>query len=190
MLQPILFVTSNGAGLGHLTRSMAIARRLPAGLQPLFLTLSQALPVVRGQGFLAEYLFSAGYAGTDRRRWNPLFEQRLCDVIDQYHPAAVIFDGTYPYLGLISVLRARPDLPFVWCRRAMWRPNTGGDNLRYSSLFELILEPGEFAAEMDRGLTTSHRYQAVSVPPILYCDESELLPRPVAEQELGLKPDR
>jgi predicted glycosyltransferase len=30
----ILFTTSTGTGLGHLTRSMAIARRLDAGIEP------------------------------------------------------------------------------------------------------------------------------------------------------------
>ncbi len=36
----ILFLSSNGTGLGHLTRSMAIARRLDPSLEPLFFTLS------------------------------------------------------------------------------------------------------------------------------------------------------
>ena len=53
----ILFVSSNGTGLGHLTRSMAIARRLER-LEPLFLTLSGAAPVVREQGFPVEYVAS------------------------------------------------------------------------------------------------------------------------------------
>ena len=46
----ILFTTSNGTGLGHLTRSMAIARRLGDEVEPLFLTLSAAAPVVEADG--------------------------------------------------------------------------------------------------------------------------------------------
>ena len=43
----ILFMTSNGTGLGHLTRSMAIARRLGSGRSSRsFFTLSAAAPVV------------------------------------------------------------------------------------------------------------------------------------------------
>ena len=52
----ILFTTSNGTGLGHLTRSMAIARRLGAEIEPLFLTLSAAAPVVREMGYPVEYV--------------------------------------------------------------------------------------------------------------------------------------
>ena len=54
----ILFTTSNGTGLGHLTRSMAIARRLPDAVEPLFLTLSAAAPVVEQMGFPVEYVAS------------------------------------------------------------------------------------------------------------------------------------
>src|SRR4029077_14479324 len=35
----IMFVSSNGTGLGHLTRSMAIARRLDRDTESLFVTL-------------------------------------------------------------------------------------------------------------------------------------------------------
>ena len=60
MADRILFITSNGTGLGHLTRSMAIARRLDPSLEPLVLTLSAAAPVVRELGFPVEYVASYG----------------------------------------------------------------------------------------------------------------------------------
>ena len=43
----VMFVSSNGTGLGHLTRSMAVARRLDSNVESLFVTLSRAAPVVR-----------------------------------------------------------------------------------------------------------------------------------------------
>ena len=65
----ILFVTSNGTGLGHLTRSMAIARRLDPGLDPAFVTFSAAAPVVRQLGYPVEYLasYDRPTAGNDLR---------------------------------------------------------------------------------------------------------------------------
>ncbi|MDQ2676959.1 MAG: hypothetical protein M3Y34_09135, partial [Actinomycetota bacterium] len=60
MSNRILFLSSNGTGLGHLTRSMAIARRLDKSLEPSFFTLSGAAPVVADQGFEVE--FAASYA--------------------------------------------------------------------------------------------------------------------------------
>src|SRR5690606_6765409 len=65
----VLFISSNGTGLGHLTRSMAIARRLDAELEPLFVSLSAAAPVVEQQGFEVEYVASHATptAGSDWR---------------------------------------------------------------------------------------------------------------------------
>ena len=54
----ILFVTSNGTGLGHLNRAMAISRRLPDDFDASFLTLSQAAPTVAEQGYEVDYLAS------------------------------------------------------------------------------------------------------------------------------------
>ncbi|MGH8721358.1 MAG: glycosyltransferase, partial [Burkholderiales bacterium] len=43
---PVLFVASNGIGMGHLTRQLAIARRAPASIRPTFATLSQGMAVI------------------------------------------------------------------------------------------------------------------------------------------------
>ena len=46
----IVFVSSNGIGLGHLTRQLAVAERLAAGWHPLFVTMSYAAGLVWAQG--------------------------------------------------------------------------------------------------------------------------------------------
>ena len=52
-----------------------------------------------------------------------------------------------------------------------------------------MLEPGELAAEDDRGLTAERRDDALGVPPIV-SRPADLLPRAEAERELGLEPGR
>jgi UDP-N-acetylglucosamine:LPS N-acetylglucosamine transferase len=197
MGQTVLFITSNGAGLGHLTRAMAVARRLPEGIKPIVFTLSQGAPIVREQGFFVEYLPSADYLEggqaarwATRVRWNTLFRERLLQILDLYEPAVVVFDGTYPYNGLIEVIEASPKVHWIWCRRAMWRPGLGKNSLVRTEKFDLVVEPGEFAAEADAGLTAERRHEARQVAPICYLDRDELLPREAAEAELGLEPGR
>lgn len=187
-MQPrVLFLTSNGAGLGHLTRAMAIARRLPGWVQPVLLTLSQALPVVLQQGFHAEYLPSAGYSGLSTSTWNKVYAGRLREVMTTYDPAVVVFDGTFPYGGLRDVVDERRELGYVWCRRAMWRPSEDERALRASALFDLVIEPGEFAEEADRGGTVRRRHEAARVAPITLLDQEELLDREAAAGQLGLE---
>src|SRR4051812_43955572 len=103
----ILFVTSNGTGLGHLTRAMAIARRLDPSLEPLVLTLSAAAPVVRELGFPVEYVASYGTpgAGSDWR-WSRRLRGRLRAAIAEAGPRIVVFDGAHPYQALIDALGA------------------------------------------------------------------------------------
>ncbi len=184
----ILFVTSNGTGLGHLTRSMAIARRLGSGLEPLFLTLSAAAPVVRGLGFPVEYVasYDRPCAGNDWR-WTRRVRARLREAVLETGADLVMFDGTHPYERLLPALRAS-GAPLVWCRRAMWRADSDTAPLWRSHMFDAALEPGEFAAEADRGPTAARRAEATVVDPIVLLDRSELLPREQAERELGLEP--
>ena len=186
MQRRVLFLTSNGAGLGHVTRCMAIARRLPSDVEAVFLTLSQALPVIVEQGFHAEYLMSASYSGLANGAWNGVLARRLQHVLRLYRPAVVIFDGTFPYRGLREVIADERAPAYVWSRRAMWRPSDDRRALGMSNLFDAIVEPGEFAADADRGATVAHRHGVHAVDPITLLDPEELLDRESAEAELGL----
>jgi UDP:flavonoid glycosyltransferase YjiC (YdhE family) len=186
----ILFLSSNGTGLGHLTRSMAIARRLDPALEPLFVTFSAAAPVVRGLGFPVEYVASYDRPGAgDDLRWTRRARARLEALVGEARPAVVLFDGTHPYERLLPALRSS-GAALVWSRRAMWRATSDTAPLWRSHLFDAVLEPGELAAEADVGPTARRRGEARVVDPIVLLDRSELLPRAEAERELGLEPGR
>lgn len=185
----ILFLTSNGAGLGHLTRSLAIGRRLPASVDMTIFTLSQAAPIVAGLGVPTEWMFAPGYGGTSRREWNGLYRQRVEAHIDEYEPSIVSFDGTYPYAGLVTAIRAHPQLTWVWCRRAMWKAGTGDEAISRARHFDEIVEPGEFAADDDPGVTVAARDTVHQAAPVVHTDADELLDRAEACASLGIHPD-
>jgi UDP:flavonoid glycosyltransferase YjiC (YdhE family) len=184
-------MTSNGTGLGHLTRGMAIARRLDAGIEPIFFTLSAAAPVVREQGYLVEYTASYDTPGAGSHlEWSRRLHARLAGLLSELRPAVVVFDGAHPYPAAIRAMREHPHVTSVWCRRPMWKPGRGRAILALAPAFDLVLEPGELAGGDDAGLTAARRDEAVPLDPIMLCDESELLPRGEAERELGLEPGR
>ena len=142
----ILFITSNGTGLGHLTRSLAIARRLPESVEALFITLSAAAPVVEELGYPVEYIASYGTpaAGNDWR-WSRRLRARLGEAIAEADPAAIVFDGTHPYEAAAGgasrrAARARGLVPAaavgVGLEQGAARP---------LGSFDAILEPGELA---------------------------------------------
>lgn len=187
----VLFATSNGTGLGHLNRAMAIARRLPETHEPVLFTLSQAAPVVAEAGFRVEYHPSYRRPGSGSDwQWNLRLRRRLESLLEDERPDLVVFDGVHPYRAVTHVLGAGGAPPSIWCRRAMWRQGSGTAPLRRVGAFDAVIEPGELAAERDRGPTVVRRGEVVAVAPIVYLDQSELLPRERAAAELGLDPDR
>lgn len=187
----VLFATSNGTGLGHLNRALAIARRLPADVEPSFFTLSQAAPVVARQGYPVEYLASyrRPASGTDRA-WSLRLRALLELLLDERRPDLVVFDGVHPYRPLTHVLSARGAPRSIWCRRPMWRRGSAPAPLRRAGAFDAVLEPGELAAAADEGPTVALRREAVRVKPIVLLEASELLERERAAAELGLDPRR
>ena len=185
----ILFATSNGTGLGHLARAMAIARRLPEDVAPAIFTLSAAAPVVARMGFPVEYMPSYRQPGSGSDwQWNMRLRHRLELLLAELRPDLVVFDGVHPYRALTHVLTARPEIPAVWCRRPMWRRGRGEAALGRAGAFAAVLEPGELAAAQDRGATVARRGEAIRVAPIAFLDREEMLDRDLAERELGLEP--
>ncbi|MGM0617835.1 MAG: glycosyltransferase [Actinomycetota bacterium] len=185
----VLLVSSNGAGVGHLMRLLAIARRLPDDVEAIVLTLSQAVGVVRDLGFPVEYLPSRAALDAPHAIWHGLLERRVLALIDEFDVEVVVFDGTWPYNGLVDALAKRPDVRSVWSRRGLWREDVHRHRLDLSDRFTVIVEPGELAAEADRGPTSGRRAEAEQVGPITFLRETEPLDRAAARAALGLEPE-
>lgn len=187
----ILFFSSNGVGLGHLTRLLAIARRLPGEFEPVFATLSQALTVVEQAGYPVEYLPFHVYANCDPNDWNYWLAEQAGQILDFHDPAAVVFDGGMPYSGLIRAVAARRGLKFVWVRRGMWLETQNNEQaIARQRYCDLIIEPSDIAEAVDRGATSKNRSAVLKVPPISLLEADELVDRPAAAARLGLDPER
>lgn len=180
-------MTSNGIGLGHLTRLMAIARRLRSPFRPVFVTLSQAMPVVEEEaGFLAEFLPFHSYLEVPSDEWNKQLRADLLEILAFHSPSVLVFDGNMPYQGLIDALNLTPDVLPVWVRRGFWRHGSNDAALKRQGQFHMILEPADIAGAIDDGPTRSNRERTRDVPPIRYLDNEEFLPKSEAIAALDL----
>lgn len=182
----VLMMTSNGIGVGHLTRLLAVARRLPTQLTPVFLTFSQARVVVERFGYIAEYLPFHRYIESSPEAWNLHLLEELDVIIDFYRPRVVVFDGNVPYRGLIEARARWPETRFVWVRRSMWSRHADAKLLRRASAFDMVIEPRDVAEAVDRGATVARRGETHRVDPVLLLDDEELLSREEARRALGL----
>jgi UDP:flavonoid glycosyltransferase YjiC (YdhE family) len=184
----VLFVPSNGVGLGHVSRLLAIARRLDAGVPVVFASLSPALGAIRSFGFDAEYIPSHHYLGGDHSLWDEWLNVEIGALLEEYEAGLLVYDGNNPTPGLIDAARSR-GCRLAWVRRGMWGSATS-DSLDHSDRFDLILEPGEIAESRDEGATARRRHEVVAVDPIRLLDEEELLSRDAAASRLGLDASR
>lgn len=185
----VLFFTSNGVGLGHVTRALAIAKRCPAGIEPVFATLSQGAALIEEAGFSVEYLPFHAYLGADPNRWNHYLAGELAEIVRYHDPRVILFDGNTPYSGLVRAMQAADRAWTVWIRRGFWRVGSGGAALERESAFDAVVEPEDLADIVDQGPTTTHRGRTVRVAPIRLLDKAELLEREEARRELELPAD-
>lgn len=184
-----LFFTSNGVGMGHLVRSLGVARRLKDRLDPAIVTLSKAFAVAEADGIHAEYLPFSRHIDLDVREWNVHLAAEMTEILAFHQPEVLIFDGNVPYQGLLDAKARFPQLWSVWMRRGMWAPDSGKDIITREDKFDAVIEPGELAAPFDRGLTRDRRDRTRLVAPMRYLREGEALGRVEARLSLGIPPD-
>lgn len=184
-----LMLSSNGVGLGHVTRLLAVARRMDHKVEPIFLTLAQAASTIENFGYLAEYFPSQSDVGASMANWDPWLRYELSGMLDRYDIDAVVYDGNNPSDGLVHAALAKGDCRLAWIRRGMGGA-TPSPYLGNSRFFDCIIEPGEIAAERDSGPTAARRHEAILVDPIRLLDKEELLSREEALDALGLSADK
>lgn len=184
----VLFVTSNGAGLGHVSRLLAIAEHLPEGRRYELLTLSAAYRQVASPGLAVHYFPSRDATGESPARWNRLFAAHLRDLITSRRPRVVVFDGTWVYSGLTQVCRAYA-IPLVWVQRGLWKAEVDeASHQRHAAetVVDEVIIPGDYAGEerVDCGAEITPTY----VGPIVRTSRSDLLGREDACRALGFDP--
>ncbi len=141
----VLFPT-NGVGFGHFTRMYAVARSLrkkdPA-LEIIFFTPMPTLHILYSDQFPTYHL--AGrykHAEMSASEWNGLVEDMLHMVFEMHRPKWFMFDGAYPYRGMLNAIASQPDMEKWWMRRGSLKKNKTIP-VDSQSYFDGIIMPGE-----------------------------------------------
>ena len=182
----VLLISPNGAGMGHLTRVMAIGKHLAQEQRIRFFTFSTAAEIVSREGFDVEYSPSRTVTGSRSSGWHQALDLRLSAVLGDFKPSVVVIDGTEPYRGLLRALTRHPEIFVVWLRRGMWREGVTNAVFREGEqFFDMIIEPGDLAFERDRGVTAKGNSH-LRVNPVTYLSGNEILDRRTARREMGI----
>ena|GEM_PF-999598 len=187
-----LFFCVNGAGLGHVTRSLAVARRIrridPA-IPIYFLSSSQALRAISNEGMTAYYLpprseFGKAVSAND---WNKLLLQHLRLIVGLHRPLALVYDGVSPYQGLLDIL---PEAGFMYTAMILRLRHKHGRILKSIDRlkrFDELIFPGERGVEIPSSLSSLN---CSAFDPLIYLDEDELLSREQVRRHWNVPPGK
>ncbi len=183
----IILATSNGIGMGHLTRASAIASELKSFANPIIISMASGVvevPKIAGVRF--EYVPGRDRRWMGRFEWDKYLRDRIAALIDETGAKIVSFDGVVPYPGIIGVKNIRPDISLVWVRRGFWQktPQRYLLNLQ-SKMMDLIITPGDYSQSYDKGPTTN-RNDSTLVKPISIYNPKLSMGKPEARKTLGL----
>ena len=186
-LPRILFFSINGAGLGHLSRCLAYARRMQGRAQPVFFSLASAIEIIHDMGFEADYFVCPSSSRSHINAWNRESAVRFGLMLEEVRPAVAVFDGTWPFQGFMDACDAYGVRRRVWSNRLLHKPGIGPVPVE-ASAFDVVIEPGELGAEfaVERAETPGRK---VTTAPVLLLADSELLNRDDAREALGLEPE-
>lgn len=177
----VLFPT-NGVGFGHFTRMYAVARALrkqDSELEIIFFTPMPTLHVLYSEQFPTYHL--AGrykHADMTATQWNGLVEDMLHLVFEAHRPKWFMFDGSFPYRGMLNAIATQPNMEKWWMRRGSLKANKSIP-VDSQQFFDGVIIPGE---EIDQELDENEQ----QVAPIRAIDLDEAWDREYARSRLSV----
>lgn len=166
----ILFVPTNGIGIGHAQRCVLIAGKLPEPAKARFAAFPSCVGLIRSRGFAVRPLVQKA-DDPDRSGDNDLITyQRLrrwtrCGDV-------LVFDGGYVFDGIRRAILEQ-GLRGIWIRRGLWQPQHATfHTLSRETTFERVIVPQEAFDELNDALTHGARVHAVG--PIVRQDDPTL----------------
>ena len=185
----VLFPT-NGVGFGHFTRMYAVANELRNAnpdMEIIFFTTMPTLHIPYVDNFPTYHLAGKHkFSDMDTNTWNMLVEEMLTLVIETHSPSNFIFDGAFPYRGMLDSIHGREEINKIWMRRGMFKR---GKTVPVGSIehFDLIVHPGDAIDVVDSEI--EHNVEVLKTNPVILLDLEKMFTKDVAKNRLGLPAD-
>jgi hypothetical protein len=156
----VVFMPTNGIGLGHAQRSALLASELDSDrVRPVFAAFPSCLPLIKSYGFDVAPLIgrSEHHAQSHENDLANYLRLRALTA----GARALVFDGTYVF---DSVCRSILDhgLAGIWIRRGLWQAaQSNVTALDREKLFERVIVPSEAFEELNGSYSRGDQLRAV-----------------------------
>ena len=185
----VLFPT-NGVGFGHFTRMYAVARALrkvDPSLEIVFFTPMPTLHILYSDNFPTYHI--AGrykHSNMTARQWNGLIEEMLTLIFEMHSPKWFMFDGAFPYRGMLNAIQAQSGMEKLWMQRGTLKKNKKIP-VGTVEIFDTIVRPQDINSAKPPNINMLT--QEIFVPPITLIEPHEMLERNQARAALSAPQD-
>lgn len=185
----VLFPT-NGVGFGHFTRMLSIARKIKKErpeLEIVFFTTMPTLHILSDEGIVCYHLPGRyRFDGMNPSTWNSICEELLSLVFAIHRPKAFIFDGVYPYRGMLNGISSYPDRMLkIWLRRGSIKSESKGIPVDSVGKFHAIIRPGDSVSDRFTD-ELKHNVPILRTNPILLLEKEDMAKRGTLRNRLGI----
>lgn len=145
----IVFMPTNGVGLGHAQRCSLVAGELAQNpvASPVFAAFPSCLRLIKSYGFDVMPLVAKSPLHAEPFANDVVNAVRLDHLLNR--TAAFVFDGGYIFNSVVQTILGHR-MPSVWIRRGLWQP--GQDNaaaLDREKVFDRVIVPQEAFSELN-----------------------------------------
>ncbi len=189
----IVFFPTNGVGFGHFTRLLSLAKKIrekDKNIEIIFFTTMPTLHILAEEGFPA-YHISGRYRYNEMppKIWNSLCEEMLNMVLSLHRPKAFVFDGSYPYRGMLTAIQShQTNMLKIWLRRGTIKVNSKSIPVDSINHFHAIIRPGD-SVESDFGSELDHGTAVIQCNPIMLTDSDNMASKGDLRNRLGIPLD-
>ena len=187
----VVMFPTNGVGFGHFTRMLAVAKRmkkLDPELEIVFFTTMPTLHLLKPYGIVAHHISGSKYfKNMETSEWNVLLEEELTLCIETHRPKQFVFDGAFPYRGMLRAIKSKP-MEKIWLRRGMFRKNATSIPVDSIEHFDAIVRPGD-SLPIDNSDELDFSAQLIECNPILLADKDDLFPKSYLRNKLAIPED-
>jgi hypothetical protein len=150
----------------------------------IFFTTMPTLHILKEYGIPAHHISGSPYFdGMSTLEWNALLEEELSVCLESHRPKQFVFDGSFPYRGMLRAIKSHTDLDKIWVRRGMFRR---GKAIPVDSIshFDLIVHPEDSVPLKSN--ENIHTVESINCSPITLLEPGELMGKTSARRRLKL----
>jgi UDP:flavonoid glycosyltransferase YjiC (YdhE family) len=186
----IVVFPTNGVGFGHFTRILAITKRIKKrdpDIEIIFFTTMPTLHLLKEQGNFAAYHIPGRkeFYNMNAKTWNTLTEEFMENIFAIHKPNYFIFDGAFPYRGMLNSISNHSKIKKFWLRRGTLKTSVTNISIDSINKFDYIIRPKD-SVELDLSSEVEYTPDLITCNPILLLEKSELMNRKDACARLGV----